>query len=147
LALRGLKTLDVRMSRQSDNALQVAQFLETRDEVELVFYPGLPSHPQHQLCLEQMRTGGAVVACRLKGGIEQAKAFIAQLSLFALADSLGGVESMINHSYSMSHSGMPAEEKLAIGITETLLRLSIGAESVEDLIAELTRALEAAAAV
>ncbi len=141
LALRGLKTLDLRMQRQSDNALVIARHLEKHKGIETVFYPGLKSHPQHELCLRQMVSGGAVIAIRLLGGLEEAKKFIARLHYFVLADSLGGVESMINHSYSMSHGGMPAEDKATAGITENLLRLSVGAESVEDLLKELDYAL------
>ncbi len=143
LALRGLKTLDLRMTRQSSNALTIAEHLQQHPAIEDVIYPGLPSHPQHVLCKQQMKTGGAVVTVRLKGGLEEAKAVIGRLKYFVLADSLGGVESMINHAFTMSHGGMPVEEKYAIGITEGLLRLSVGAEAVDDLIAELDYALEA----
>ncbi|WP_293266921.1 aminotransferase class I/II-fold pyridoxal phosphate-dependent enzyme [Neptunomonas sp.] len=142
LALRGLKTLDLRMQRQSDNALVIACHLEKHKSIEAVFYPGLKSHPQHNLCRRQMVSGGAVIAIRLLGGLEETKRFIARLHYFVLADSLGGVESMINHSFSMSHGGMPAKDKEAAGITENLLRLSVGAESVEDLLNELDYALE-----
>ena len=145
LALRGLKTLDLRMQRQSSNAQTIAKHLEQHPAIEQVFYPGLPSHPQHELCKQQMKTGGAVVSIRLKGGLEEAKAVIGRLRYFVLADSLGGVESMINHAFTMSHGGMPVEEKYAVGITEGFLRLSVGAEAVEDLIAELDHALEAIA--
>ncbi len=142
LALRGLKTLDLRMQRQSENALLIARHLENHPAIKEVYYPGLESHPQHQLCLRQMVSGGAVVSIRLIGNLTEVKAVIERLHYFVLADSLGGVESMINHSYSMSHGSMSSLEKEAAGITESLLRLSVGAESVEDLIAELDHALK-----
>ena len=141
-ALRGLKTLDLRMQRQSENALKIAEHLEQHPAIDKVIYPGLPSHPQHELCKRQMRSGGAVVTIQLKGGLEEAKHVIGRMQYFVLADSLGGVESMINHSFTMSHGSVPEEEKLATGITEGLLRLSVGAEAVEDLIAELDYALD-----
>lgn len=147
LALRGLKTLDVRMERQSANALRVAQFLESHPLVDKVFYPGLPSHPQHELCKRQMRTGGAVVTLQVKGDREALKRFVDALSIFVLADSLGGVESMINHSWSMSHNSLSPEQKGVMGITEGLLRLSLGIEDCRDLIDDLQGALQASAAV
>lgn len=146
LALRGLKTLDVRMERQSSNALSVAQFLSQHPQVDAVFYPGLPNHPQHALGQRQMRSGGAVVSLRLKADRAGTARFIEQLSIFVLADSLGGVESMINHSYSMSHCSLSHEQKAAFGITENLLRLSIGIEHVDDLIADLQRGFAAVSA-
>ncbi|MGE7993936.1 trans-sulfuration enzyme family protein [Pseudomonas sp. NPDC089554] len=145
LALRGLKTLDVRMERQSANALRVAQHLERHPLVEQVFYPGLESHPQHALCKRQMRTGGAVVAMRIKGDRAAVNRLVEALSIFVLADSLGGVESMINHSWSMSHNSLSPEQKGVMGIGETLLRLSIGIEDYRDLIDDLEAGLKAAA--
>ncbi|MGT3185137.1 trans-sulfuration enzyme family protein [Yersinia enterocolitica] len=141
LALRGMKTLDVRMERQCKNALQVASYLETHPKVIDVHYPGLKSHPQYKLCQKQMRSGGAVVTIRLKGGRNDIENFIPQLKYFVLAESLGGVESMINHSASMSHGSMTKEERQAIGIYDTTLRLSIGVEDVKDLIEDLEHAL------
>lgn len=143
LALRGLKTLDVRMDRQCSNALSVAGFLSEHAQVDAVFYPGLKSHPQYALGQRQMRTGGAVVSFRLKGDRAATSAFVEQLSVFVLADSLGGVESMVNHSYSMSHCSLSHEQKAAFGITENLLRLSIGIEHVDDLIEDLQRGFAA----
>lgn len=143
LALRGLKTLDVRMDRQTSNALRVAEFLSGHPQVEAVFYPGLPSHPQYALGQRQMRSGGAVVSLRLKADRSGTARFIEQLSIFVLADSLGGVESMINHSYSMSHCSLSHEQKAAFGISENLLRLSIGIEHADDLIADLQRGFAA----
>ncbi|QXI40980.1 trans-sulfuration enzyme family protein [Pseudomonas xantholysinigenes] len=145
LALRGLKTLDVRMERQSANALRVAQFLEQHPQVEQVFYPGLESHPQHDLCKRQMRTGGAVVALRIKGDRAAVNRLVEALQIFVLADSLGGVESMINHSWSMSHNSLSPEQKGGMGISENLLRLSVGIEDYRDLIEDLDMALKASA--
>lgn len=145
LALRGLKTLDVRMERQSANALRVAQFLEQHPQVEQVYYPGLESHPQHELSKRQMRTGGAVVALRIKGDRAAVNRLVEALSIFVLADSLGGVESMINHSWSMSHNSLSPEQKGVMGIGENLVRLSIGIEDYRDLIEDLDAALKASA--
>lgn len=143
LALRGLKTLDVRMERQSANALRVARFLEQHPQVEQVYYPGLESHPQHALCQRQMRTGGAVVALRIKGDRAAVNRLVEALQIFVLADSLGGVESMINHSWSMSHNSLSPEQKGVMGISENLLRLSVGIEDYRDLIEDLDAALNA----
>lgn len=145
LALRGLKTLDVRMERQCANALRVAQHLERHPQVEQVFYPGLESHPQHALCQRQMRSGGAVVALRVKGDRAAVKRLVEALSIFVLADSLGGVESMINHSWSMSHNSLSPQQKATMGISENLVRLSIGIEDCRDLIEDLEAGLQAAA--
>ncbi|WP_145521601.1 trans-sulfuration enzyme family protein [Yersinia aldovae] len=141
LALRGMKTLDVRMDRQCSNALKIAHFLEQHPKVLDVHYPGLESHPQHQLCKKQMRSGGAVVSIRLKGDITEVKTFISKLNYFVLAESLGGVESMVNHSASMSHGSMSKEEKENIGIYDTTQRLSIGIEDINDLKDDLDQAL------
>ncbi len=141
LALRGMKTLDVRMERHCCNAQVVAEYLATHPSIAQVWYPGLPSHPQHALCQQQMRSGGAVVTVQLKGGLDEVKTFIPRLHYFVLAESLGGVESMVNHSASMSHGSMSREEQESIGIYDTTLRLSIGIEDVSDLIADLDRAL------
>lgn len=145
LALRGLKTLDVRMERQCANALEVARRLEGHPQVEQVYYPGLQSHPQHDLCKRQMRSGGAVVAIKVKGDRAALNRLVEALQIFVLADSLGGVESMINHSWSMSHCSMSPEQKGAMGISENLLRLSVGIEAVADLIDDLETALGALA--
>ncbi|WP_322359363.1 trans-sulfuration enzyme family protein [Pseudomonas sichuanensis] len=145
LALRGLKTLDVRMERQSANALRVAQYLESHPQVEQVYYPGLESHPQHELCKRQMRTGGAVVAIRIKGDRAAVNRLVEALQIFVLADSLGGVESMINHSWSMSHNSLSPEQKGVMGISENLVRLSMGIEDYRDLIEDLDTALQASA--
>lgn len=145
LALRGLKTLDVRMERQCANALEVARRLEGHPQVEQVYYPGLQSHPQHELCKRQMRSGGAVVAMKVKGDRAALNRLVEALQIFVLADSLGGVESMVNHSWTMSHCSMSPEQKGAMGISENLLRLSVGIEAVADLIDDLETALGALA--
>lgn len=142
LALRGIKTLDVRMERHCKNAQLIAEYLESHPKVKEVHYPGLPSHPQYQLCKKQMRSGGAVVTVRLAGERDDVMGFLSQLNYFVLAESLGGVESMINHSASMSHGSMTPEERESIGIYETTLRLSIGIEDVMDLQTDLEHALE-----
>ena len=142
LALRGLKTLAVRMKQHCSNAQQVAEFLEKHEMVEKVYYPGLASHPQHDICKKQMKTGGAVVTFQLKGTLDDVKTLISKLECFVLADSLGGVESMINHSYTMSHGSMSHEQKVGFGITETTLRLSVGIEDIEDILIDLTNALD-----
>lgn len=137
LALRGMKTLDLRMERQCSNALRIAEYLENHPAIASVYYPGLPSHPQYPLCKKQMRSGGAVVTATLKGDIQSLKQFISGLHYFVLAESLGGVESMINHSASMSHGAMSKEEREAIGVYDTTLRFSVGIEHVDDLIQDL----------
>jgi cystathionine beta-lyase/cystathionine gamma-synthase len=148
LALRGLKTLALRMQRHCDNALELAGFLERHPKVARVHYPGLASHPQHALARAQMRDPrghsayGGMISIELKGGIEQARRFLERCELFALAESLGGVESLIEHPAIMTHASVPSEARAALGITDTLCRLSIGVEACEDLRADLTYALE-----
>ena len=147
LTLRGIKTLAVRMERHCGNAMHVAAFLSKHPKVERVIYPGLPSHPQHTLAAEQMnaRYGGMVTAV-LKGGKEGAmsasRRFLERCSLFTLAESLGGVESLIEHPAIMTHASLPQDVRADLGIDEGLVRLSVGIESVDDLIAELNHALE-----
>ncbi|HFZ1600501.1 TPA: PLP-dependent transferase, partial [Klebsiella oxytoca] len=141
--LRGMKTLDLRMERQCSNALRVAEYLENHPAIASVYYPGLPSHPQHQLCKKQMRSGGAVVTATLKGDMQSLKRFIGGLHYFVLAESLGGVESMINHSASMSHGSMSKEEREAIGVYDTTLRFSVGIEHIDDLLQDLDIAFAA----
>jgi cystathionine gamma-lyase len=147
LALRGLKTLSLRMQRHCENALELASWLETHPKVERVHYPGLASHPQHALARAQMRDPrgqsafGGMISIELKGGIEDARRFLERCELFALAESLGGVESLIEHPAIMTHASVPSEARAALGITDTLCRLSIGVEAVEDLRADLVQAL------
>lgn len=142
LALRGIKTLALRMQRHCDNALAVAGFLATHPAIDKVIYPGLPTHPQHELASRQMRGFGGVVTIYLKDDSRAAAARVAErLQWFALGESLGGVESIVNHSATMSHGSMPAGVKQALGIREGMLRLSVGIEDVDDLLADLAQAL------
>ncbi|MEQ4922552.1 trans-sulfuration enzyme family protein [Proteus hauseri] len=141
LALRGLKTLALRMAAQCSNALEVAKYLSTHPKIEEIYYPGLPTHPQHHICKEQMRTGGAVVTIKLKGDIENTKEFLSKITYFVLAESLGGVESMVNHSATMSHASMTKEERESIHVYDTTLRLSVGIEDITDLLSDLEKAL------
>jgi cystathionine gamma-lyase len=143
LVTRGLKTLAVRMQRHCENALAVAQWLERHPRVERVLYPGLASHPQHALAKRQMRgLGGGMVAMFVKGGVEDARRFLSRCRIFALAESLGGVESLIEHPAIMTHASVPAEVRSQLGIGDTLVRLSVGIEDVDDLIADLDQALK-----
>jgi cystathionine gamma-lyase len=143
LTLRGIKTLALRMERHCTNASLVASFLEKHPKVARVIYPGLPSHPQHTLAARQMnaRYGGMVTAV-LKGGLAASRRFLERCSLFTLAESLGGVESLIEHPAIMTHASLPEEVRAGLGIDDGLVRLSVGIESVDDLIAELKYALE-----
>jgi len=141
LALRGLKTLALRMQRHCDNALAVARFLEGHPRVRRVLYPGLDSHPQHALARRQMNGGGGMVTAILEGGLDASRRFLERCELFALAESLGGVESLIEHPAIMTHASLPAGLRASLGIDDSLVRLSVGVEDVEDLIAELDFAL------
>ncbi|HUJ52851.1 MAG TPA: PLP-dependent aspartate aminotransferase family protein [Steroidobacteraceae bacterium] len=142
LTLRGIKTLALRMERHCANALAVAQFLEKHPQVEQVRYPGLASHPQHALARRQMSTGyGGIVTAVLRGGLEVARRALERCHLFGLAESLGGVESLIEHPGMMTHASLPAQVRASLGISDGLIRLSVGVEDVEDLIAELRQAL------
>jgi len=141
LVLRALKTLPVRMERHCDNAERIAAFLEAHPKIETVYYPGLASHPQHELAKRQMTRFGGMVTAVLKGGLDDARQFLERCELFALAESLGGVESLIEHPAIMTHASVPREIREALGISDGLVRLSIGIEDGDDLIAELERAL------
>jgi cystathionine gamma-lyase len=142
LTLRGIKTLALRMERHCANALAVARFLEQQPQIERVYYPGLASHPQHALARTQMAGGfGGIVTAVLRGGLEAARRTLERCQLFALAESLGGVESLIEHPGIMTHSSLPAATRASLGISDGLIRLSVGVEDVEDLIAELRQAL------
>jgi len=142
LTLRGIKTLALRMERHCGNAMHVAAFLEKQPKVAKVIYPGLASHPQHLLAAKQMgqRYGGMVTAV-LKGGLPTAKRFLERCKLFTLAESLGGVESLIEHPAIMTHASLPEDVRAGLGIDEGLVRLSVGIESIDDLLAELKEAL------
>ncbi|MCI2261667.1 cystathionine gamma-synthase [Xanthomonas indica] len=142
LALRGLKTLPLRMRAHCDNALALAQWLETHPAVEKVIYPGLPSHPQHALAGRQMSGYGGIVSIVLKGGFDAAKRFCERTKLFTLAESLGGVESLVNHPAVMTHASVPVARREQLGISDALVRLSVGVEDVEDLRGDLDRALD-----
>ena len=144
LTLRGLKTLAVRMKAHCENAEAVAAYLAGRDDVERVIYPGLSTHPQHDLATQQMRGFGGMVSFAIAGGLEAAKAFANKTRLFALAESLGGVESLIGHPATMTHASIPKAERDARGITDGLIRLSVGIEDAEDLVADLAQAFDAA---
>ncbi|SMF18059.1 cystathionine gamma-lyase [Tistlia consotensis] len=141
LALRGLKTLHLRLERHCANAQAIAEWLERHPKVELVRYPGLPSHPQHALAKRQMRGGGGVVTAVLKGGLDQARRFLERVEVFSLAESLGGVESLIEHPAIMTHASIPPDKRAELGISDGLVRLSVGVEDGEDLIADLEQAL------
>lgn len=141
LALRGLKTLHLRMKAHCENAMELAQWLEHHQAVERVLYPGLKSHPQHALAMRQMSGGGGIVSILVKGGFEGARALCENTKLFSLAESLGGVESLINHPARMTHASVPAERRMALGIVDGLVRLSVGVENVSDLRADLDHAL------
>jgi cystathionine beta-lyase/cystathionine gamma-synthase len=141
LALRGLKTLDLRMERHSANALAVAQWLDRHPKIERAIYPGLPGHPRHALAKRQMRGFGGMVAAVLKGGLEETSRFLRRCELFALAESLGGVESLIEHPAIMTHASVPEAVRLSLGISDGLVRLSVGVEDVDDLIRDLDSAL------
>jgi cystathionine beta-lyase/cystathionine gamma-synthase len=143
LVLRGLKTLAVRMRQHQANAQRIAEFLEAHPAIERVFYPGLPSHPDYELASEQMRGSSGMVSIRIRGGIAEVKAFLAKLRLFTLAESLGGIESLVSYPAQMTHASIPREERLRRGITENLVRLSVGIEDVDDLLEDLYLALPA----
>ncbi len=141
LALRGLKTLALRMERHCDNALAIARRLETHPKVAQTIYPGLKSHPQHALAKRQMSAFGGIVTLVLKGGLAATKRVLERTELFTLAESLGGVESLIEHPAIMTHASIPSEQRDRIGISDSLVRLSVGVEDVNDLIADLEQAL------
>jgi cystathionine gamma-lyase len=146
LVLRGIKTLALRMRRHCESALRIALWLEGRDEVEQVIYPGLLSHPQFDLAQKQMKTdgiamGGGMITCILKGGIDASKCFLERLQLFALAESLGGVESLVEHPAIMTHASVPSDIRDELGIDEGLVRFSIGIEDCDDLINDIEQAL------
>lgn len=141
LALRGIKTLALRMERHSANGLKIAQWLETRKDVRRVIYPGLASHPQHAIAVQQMHAFGGMISVDLDRDLAGTKRFLERTQLFTLAESLGGVESLIEHPALMTHGSIPAEKRAAIGITDSLVRLSCGIEDGDDLIADLDQAL------
>lgn len=148
LMLRGMKTLSIRMQRHCDSAMQLARWLEQHPRVRRVIYPGLPSHPQHELASRQMRiegepAGGGIISVDLDGDLAGTRRMMESLSVFTLAESLGGVESLANHPAIMTHASVPAELRAELGITDTLVRLSVGIEDVADLQQDLERSLAA----
>lgn len=143
LTLRGVKTLGIRMRQHEANAMKIAPFLENHPAVERVYYPGLESHPQHGLAKSQMNGFGGMITFELKGGLPAAKTLLETVKLFALAESLGGVESLIEHPAIMTHASIPAEVRAELGIGDGMVRLSVGIEDAADLIADLEHALAA----
>jgi cystathionine gamma-lyase len=141
LVLRGLKTLAVRMRKHEENAAKIADYLSGHPRAKKVIYPGLPSHPQHALARKQMKGFGGMVSVELNGGREEAVRFLQSLRLFALAESLGGVESLAEHPASMTHAAISPEERARLGITDSLVRLSVGIEDADDLMDDLKQAL------
>ena len=141
LALRGLKTLHLRMKAHCDNAQALAEWLQSHEAVSEVIYPGLPSHPHHELAKRQLDGFGGMLSIRLKGGFEAAKRFCERLELFTLAESLGGVESLVNHPAVMTHASIPPVRRAELGIGDELVRLSVGIETFDDLRADVARAL------
>jgi cystathionine gamma-lyase len=140
LALRSLKTLPIRMKAHEANALKIADFLEKHPKVEKVIYPGLKSHPQHELAKKQMMGFGGMITFYIKGDLNSARKFLEKVELFSLAESLGGVESLIEHPAIMTHASVPAEKRAELGISDTLIRLSVGIEDISDLIRDLENA-------
>ncbi len=142
LVLRGIETLPIRMKKHEENAVAVANYLITHPSAEKVFYPGIESHPGHEIARNQMKGFGGMVSFEVKGGIESVNSFLRKLKLFSLAESLGGITSLAEHPATMSHASMPEEYREKIGITDKLVRLSIGLENIDDLIEDLNQALE-----
>ena len=142
LLLRSLKTLAVRMERHCENAMQIASFLDSHEAIEKVIYPGLQSHQQHDLAKKQMKHYGGMITLILKGGLDSARLFLERTEIFSLAESLGGVESLIEHPAIMTHASIPPDVREEIGITDGLVRLSVGIESLDDLIQDLEVALK-----
>ena len=141
LVMRGIKTLHVRMERHAENAMTVAKFLESHPAVEKVIYPGLESHPQHAIARKQMSGFGGMITFLIKGGLPEARSFLEKVKVFTLAESLGGVESLIEHPAIMTHASVPLENRKALGILDNLVRISVGIEDIDDLIADLKQAL------
>ena len=142
LTLRGMKTLAVRMDRHCDNAVSLADWLAAHPGVERVFYPGRPDHPGHAIAAKQMKAFGGMISIRLKGGTEAARRFLSRTKLFSLAESLGGVESLVCHPATMTHASIPLEVRLKRGVDEGLIRLSVGIEDLADLREDLRAAIE-----
>jgi len=142
LILRSLKTLAVRMERHCENALAIAKHFESHKEISEVIYPGLSNHPQHDLASKQMKGFGGIISMNIKGGLEKSKSFLERTEIFALAESLGGVESLIEHPALMTHASLPKDRREMIGISDGLVRLSVGLESLDDLLEDIEQALK-----
>ena len=142
LILRSLKTLAVRMERHCENALAIAKHFESHKEISEVIYPGLSNHPQHDLASKQMKGYGGIISMNIKGGLEKSKSFLERTKIFALAESLGGVESLIEHPALMTHASLPKDRREMIGISDGLVRLSVGLESLDDLVEDIEQALK-----
>ena len=142
LILRSLKTLAVRMERHSENAMAIAKHFESHKDISEVIYPGLTNHPQHDLASKQMNGFGGIISMNIKGGLEKSKSFLERTKIFALAESLGGVESLIEHPALMTHASLPKDRREMIGISDGLVRLSVGIESLDDLIEDIDQALK-----
>lgn len=142
LALRSLKTLPIRMKAHAENAMKVAEFLESHPHVDKVIYPGLKSHPQHELAKKQMHGFGGMITFFIKGGLSASRKFLESVELFSLAESLGGVESLIEHPAIMTHASVPADQRKKLGIDDSLIRLSVGIEDTEDLLNDLKQAFD-----
>jgi cystathionine gamma-lyase len=142
MVLRGIKTLAVRMERHCRNAFDIARYLESHPKVRKVYYPGLKDHPQHELAKSQMKGFGGMLSFEIDGGLREAKAFLENLKIFSLAESLGGVESLTEHPALMTHASVPTEDREKIGITDSLIRVSAGIEDVDDLKEDLEQALQ-----
>ena len=142
LILRSLKTLAVRMERHSENAMAIAKHFDSHKDISEVIYPGLTNHPQHDLASKQMNGFGGIISMNIKGGLEKSKSFLERTKIFALAESLGGVESLIEHPALMTHASLPKDRREMIGISDGLVRLSVGLESLDDLIEDIEQALK-----
>jgi len=140
LVMRGIRTLGVRMRQHAENAMKIAEYLESQKLVKKVFYPGLPSHPQHDLAKRQMRGFGGMVSFEMDADRIQVEKFLKNLRIFSLAESLGGVESLIELPSRMTHKGVPPEERQSLGISDSLIRVSVGIENVDDLIEDIENA-------
>ncbi len=139
LVLRGVKTLAVRMERHCQNAKAIGEYLLKQSKVERVLFPGLPDHPQRDIVRRQMRGSGGMLSFQLSGGFNSCKKFLKQLRVFTVAESLGGVESLIEHPASMTHASIPRERRVELGVSDNLVRASVGIEDVEDLVSDLER--------
>src|SRR3989440_9963750 len=143
LVLRGIKTLAVRMDRHNENTRTISEFLAKQPKVEKVNYPGIPDHPQRSIIKRQMKGNGGMLSFQLRGGFNQCKKLLERLSVFTVAESLGGVESLIEHPASMTHASVPRDRRLKLGISDNLIRVSVGIEDVEDLVQDLNRGVKA----